>query len=144
MDRRDQLQATIGGTYTIERELTGGGMSRVFAATESALARTVVIKVLPTDMAGQMSMDRFKRRSCWQPACGTPTSCHCSARAKATGFPTSPCRCLEKRAADRPQSASEIVHVLDDITTPSGGTAPLTAAAPVAPATTRAFPCSTC
>src|SRR5690348_12178275 len=44
-------------------------------------------------------------------------------------------RCLEKRPADRPQSASEVVHALDDITTPSGGvtptgTRPLAAAAP--------------
>src|SRR5690348_14687791 len=43
--------------------------------------------------------------------------------------------CLEKRPADRPQSASEVVHALDDITTPSGGmtptgTQPLAAAAP--------------
>src|SRR5690349_20791006 len=30
-------------------------------------------------------------------------------------------RCLEKRPADRPQTAGEIVHALDDITTPSGG-----------------------
>ena len=33
-------------------------------------------------------------------------------------------RCLEKRPADRPQTASEIVHALDDITTPSGGMQP--------------------
>ncbi|MFI5244626.1 MAG: protein kinase, partial [Gemmatimonadales bacterium] len=33
-------------------------------------------------------------------------------------------RCLEKRPADRPQRASEIVHALDDITTPSGGMQP--------------------
>ena len=44
-------------------------------------------------------------------------------------------RCLEKRPADRPQSAGEVVHALDDITTPSGGvtptgTRPLAAAAP--------------
>src|SRR3989441_1153060 len=35
-------------------------------------------------------------------------------------------RCLEKRPADRPQSASEVVHALDDITTPSGGMTPTT------------------
>jgi TolB-like protein len=36
-------------------------------------------------------------------------------------------RCLEKRAADRPQTAAEVVHALDAITTPSGGTQPTTA-----------------
>ena len=36
-------------------------------------------------------------------------------------------RCLEKRAADRPQSAMDLVHGLDQITTPSGGSAPTTA-----------------
>src|SRR5256884_7855011 len=33
-------------------------------------------------------------------------------------------RCLEKRPAERPQSASEVVHALDDITTPGGGMTP--------------------
>ena len=33
-------------------------------------------------------------------------------------------RCLEKRPADRPQGAAEIVHALDDLTTPSGGMSP--------------------
>src|ERR1039458_10098566 len=34
-------------------------------------------------------------------------------------------RCLEKRPADRPQSAAEIVRALDDATTPSGAQAPV-------------------
>ena len=61
MDLRDQLQSTLGNAYTIERELGGGGMSRVFVATETALGRKVVIKVLPPETAGQVSIERFKR-----------------------------------------------------------------------------------
>jgi serine/threonine-protein kinase len=61
MELRDELQSTLSTSYTIERELAGGGMSRVFAATEIALARPVVIKVLPADMTGQVSIERFKR-----------------------------------------------------------------------------------
>jgi tetratricopeptide (TPR) repeat protein len=33
-------------------------------------------------------------------------------------------RCLEKRAADRPQTAAEVVQLLDSINTPSGGSTP--------------------
>jgi TolB-like protein/tetratricopeptide (TPR) repeat protein len=58
---RDQLQAALNQTYRIDRELGGGGMSRVFLATETALDRRVVLKVLPTDLAGGVSVDRFKR-----------------------------------------------------------------------------------
>jgi serine/threonine-protein kinase len=36
-------------------------MSHVFVATEIALGREVVVKVLPGEMAGQVSVDRFKR-----------------------------------------------------------------------------------
>ena len=32
---RDKLQASLGTAYTIERELGGGGMSRVFLAEEA-------------------------------------------------------------------------------------------------------------
>ena len=60
-DLHEQLQRTLGDAYTLERELGGGGMSRVFVATERALGRKVVVKVLPSDMAGQVSVDRFKR-----------------------------------------------------------------------------------
>ena len=59
-DLREQLQSSLGKAYTLERELGGGGMSRVFVAREEALGREVVIKVLPSDLAG-VSVDRFKR-----------------------------------------------------------------------------------
>ncbi len=61
MDLRENLQRTFGTAYTIERELGGGGMSRVFVAHENALNRSVVVKVLPEDMGGQLSSERFKR-----------------------------------------------------------------------------------
>ena len=38
-DVRTQLQATLGSAYTVERELGGGGMSRVFLATDTGLGR---------------------------------------------------------------------------------------------------------
>ena len=58
---RDDLERSLGAAYTIERELGGGGMSRVFLATETALGREVVVKLLPPEMAAAVSMDRFKR-----------------------------------------------------------------------------------
>src|SRR5512133_2475950 len=61
MDLRDQLQATLGASYTLERELGGGGMSRVFVATENALGRKVVVKVLAPDLAEGVSGERFAR-----------------------------------------------------------------------------------
>src|SRR5437773_10636412 len=60
-DLRDQLQSSLGATYTLERELAGGGMSRVFVARESALDRLVVVKVLPPEMSAAVSVERFKR-----------------------------------------------------------------------------------
>ncbi len=58
---RDQLQTTLGNAYTLERELGGGGMSRVFVAVDTALRRSVVVKVLPPEMSSGVSIDRFKR-----------------------------------------------------------------------------------
>jgi serine/threonine-protein kinase len=45
----------------LQRELGGGGMSRVFLAQETALGRQVVVKVLPPDLAAALSADRFRR-----------------------------------------------------------------------------------
>jgi serine/threonine-protein kinase len=58
---RAELESAVGTAYTIERELEGGGMSRVFVATERALGRKVVIKVLPPDLAAGVNRDRFQR-----------------------------------------------------------------------------------
>jgi serine/threonine-protein kinase len=61
MDLREQLQTTLGDNYTVERELGGGGMARVFLAEERALGRKVVVKVLSNDMALGISGERFSR-----------------------------------------------------------------------------------
>jgi tetratricopeptide (TPR) repeat protein len=61
MELRDQLQQALGSTYAVERELGGGGMSRVFAATETALGRKVVIKVVPLELGAGVNVERFKR-----------------------------------------------------------------------------------
>jgi len=61
MALRENLQHTLGTAYTLERELGGGGMSRVFVAEEKALGRKVVVKVLPPEIAAGVNADRFKR-----------------------------------------------------------------------------------
>jgi serine/threonine protein kinase len=58
---QEQLQDTLGDAYVLERELGGGGMSRVFLALESALGRRVVVKVLLPELAAGVSVDRFRR-----------------------------------------------------------------------------------
>ena len=61
LDLRAQLQSTLGDAYSIERELGGGGMSRVFLAQETSLGRPVVLKTLSADLAASVSADRFAR-----------------------------------------------------------------------------------
>ncbi|HZJ70930.1 MAG TPA: serine/threonine-protein kinase, partial [Planctomycetota bacterium] len=55
------LQSSLADSYTIERELGGGGMSRVWLATETSLGRRVVLKVLPSPLAHALSADRFRQ-----------------------------------------------------------------------------------
>jgi len=61
MEFRERLQVALGSAYTLERELGGGGMSRVFVAEETSLGRKVVVKVLPPELAAALSAERFER-----------------------------------------------------------------------------------
>lgn len=58
---QEQLQATLGDLYSIDHELGGGGMSRIFVATETRLNRSVVIKVIAPDLLEGLSAERFAR-----------------------------------------------------------------------------------
>jgi eukaryotic-like serine/threonine-protein kinase len=60
-DLRDQLQSSLGSAFTLEQELGGGGMSRVFVALDGQLDRRVVVKVLSPDLAAGVNSERFKR-----------------------------------------------------------------------------------
>lgn len=57
----EQLRQSLAPTYTVERELAGGGMSRVFLGQETALGRQVVLKLLPPDLAAGVNVERFIR-----------------------------------------------------------------------------------
>lgn len=56
-----RLRDSLSPAYDIERELTGAGMSRVFVATDRALGRRVVIKVLPPELTAGVNRERFRR-----------------------------------------------------------------------------------
>ena len=58
---RVQLQTALGAAYTLDRELSGGGMSRVFVVHDESLGRDVVVKVLAPDLAAGLSAERFAR-----------------------------------------------------------------------------------
>ena len=57
----EHLQAALGRNYKLDRELTGGGMSRVFVAIDAQLGRKVVVKVLPPELAAGVNRERFRR-----------------------------------------------------------------------------------
>ena len=60
-DLRERLRSSLGDAFILERELEGGGMSRIFVAKEPARARTVIVKVLAPELAATISTERFKR-----------------------------------------------------------------------------------
>ncbi len=61
MDLIERVQAALGDAFVVEQELPGGGMSRLFLATEASLNRKVVIKLLPPELSSEVSAARFKQ-----------------------------------------------------------------------------------
>jgi hypothetical protein len=57
---RDQIRTSLGSAYTLERELGGGGMSRVFVVEELWLRRKLVVRVLSPELAAGVSAERFQ------------------------------------------------------------------------------------
>ncbi len=60
-DLRAQLQAGLGGSYTLERELGRGGMATVFLAQDLKHDRPVALKVLHPELAATLGPERFLR-----------------------------------------------------------------------------------
>ncbi len=60
-DLLTHLQTALGHGFTVERELGGGGMSRVFVEREENLGREVVVKVLSPELSLGISAERFAR-----------------------------------------------------------------------------------
>jgi serine/threonine-protein kinase len=56
-----QLKNVLSQAYDIERELGGGGMSRVFVATDRVLGRKIVIKLLSPELTADVNRGRFRR-----------------------------------------------------------------------------------
>jgi serine/threonine-protein kinase len=62
-DILQELETALGAAYRFERELGGGGMSRVYSAMEVGLGRRVVVKVLPPELGAGVNVDRFRRET---------------------------------------------------------------------------------
>jgi len=92
MELRDRLQSTLGSAYSVERELGGGGMSRVFLAREISLDRNVVVKVLNAELAAGLSAERFAREVRLAASLQHPNIVPVLATGVADGIPTIRCR----------------------------------------------------
>ena len=119
-DLRSQLQATLGETYILERELGGGGMSRVFVADETALGRKVVVKVLPPELVAGVSVERFKREIQVAARLQHPHIVPVLSAGESSGLPfyTMPFvegSSLRQRLAAGPMPSAEVIGILREV-----------------------------
>ena len=116
-----RLSAALAGTYTIERELGGAGMSRVFEARETALDRRVVIKVVTADVGAGVGADRFRREIQVAATLRHPHIVPLLAAGEAAGIlyysmPLIDGESLQQRLARTgPLPVSEVVHLAEEV-----------------------------
>ncbi len=120
-DLLSQLEAHFGDAYDIERELGGGGMSRVVLARDTHLDRRVVIKILPQTLAAGISTERFEREIMLSAALQHPNIVPVLSAGKIDGLPyfVMPFidgESLRARMIRGPLSARETVSILKDVT----------------------------
>ena len=116
-----RLAALLGDRYALEGELGGGGMARVFVATERALDRRVVIKLLRPDLAAGLSVDRFKREIAFAARLQHANIVPLLSAGEADGLPYYTMPFVEGRSLrarleqDGEMDMSEVVAVLRDV-----------------------------
>ena len=84
-DLQQRLQAALGDTYRLLRELGGGGMSRVFLAEETRLGRQVVVKVLPPETGAGRQRRALRARDPARRAAAAPAHRAAAHRRRAAG-----------------------------------------------------------
>ena len=119
-DLRTTLQASLGSAYTLEQELSGGGMSRVFVAHDTRLKRRVVVKVLSPELASGLSTGRFEREISLAASLQQANIVPVLDAGEIDGLPyyTMPFiegRSLRARLADGAVTVVEVVSVLKDV-----------------------------
>jgi eukaryotic-like serine/threonine-protein kinase len=116
-----RLQQALGDAYHVELELGGGGMSRVFVATETALGRKVVLKVLPPELGAGLNIDRFRREIQLAASLQHPHIVPLHAAGQADGLPYFTMPLIEgealraKLAREGEQPVGETIRILRDI-----------------------------
>jgi len=56
-----RLQAALGPSFAIERQLGGGGMSQVYLVADAALSRRIAVKLLRPNPNAKVDGERFRR-----------------------------------------------------------------------------------
>ncbi len=117
---RQQLEQALSDSFTFERELGGGGMSRTYLVREKALDRRVVVKVLAPELLAGISVERFRREVLMAAQLQHPHVVPVLAAGDTNGLPwfTMPYvdgDSLRHRLAQGPIGTTEVVSILRDV-----------------------------